>query len=114
MAINQWARPAISVLPFLYRLLQCLRRYKDNKDTGQLLNAGKYCTAIFVSTFSALRSNLASPAFFGMWLGCIIISTAYTYSWDVRRDWGLGSKKNKLLRNKLMFPFHWVRLQRLI
>jgi xenotropic and polytropic retrovirus receptor 1 len=47
-------RPLLSVLPFLWRLLQCLRRYRDTKQRFQLVNAGKYTLSIiFISVAAA-------------------------------------------------------------
>ena len=36
------------------------------------------------------------------------VSTAYTWSWDVFMDWGLGQKKHRYLAERLMYSRRWV------
>ena len=74
--------------------MQQLRRYRDCKDKSHLINAGKYSTAFFVNGFAVMRASKtsASTAGFYIWLFFIIISTGYTFYWDIYRDWGLGHK----------------------
>ncbi|KAJ1426852.1 EXS, C-terminal [Sesbania bispinosa] len=40
------AIPIVLVLPYIWRLLQCLRQYKDTKEKTCLFNALKYSTAV--------------------------------------------------------------------
>ncbi|KAG9145573.1 hypothetical protein Leryth_025880 [Lithospermum erythrorhizon] len=47
------AIPIVLVLPYLFRLFQCLRQYKDTKEKTSLLNALKYSTAVPVIFLSA-------------------------------------------------------------
>jgi hypothetical protein len=71
MAANVWTKPLIAILPLVWRVLQCFRRYKDQNDRMQLVNAGKYATGLIVGLFSALRSNVSSK-FFIPWLISVV------------------------------------------
>lgn len=107
-AANKYTRPLISMLPSLWRLLQCFRRYRDGKDRNHMINAGKYASSIFVSLLSALRS-LVSPGFLVPWLLAVIVATFYSFMWDIKRDWSLGDEKQGYLRKKLVYPKTSVR-----
>jgi len=49
-------RPFVVCLPAWFRFAQCLRRYRDTKETfPHLLNAVKYATSFFVVIFSYLH-----------------------------------------------------------
>jgi len=85
-----------------------LKRYYLTKDKLQLLNAGKYSTGIVVSgisAFMAQRPDIAELVL-PVWIICSLISTCYTFSWDIIMDWGLGNRysKNKFLRDRLLYP----------
>ena len=66
----------IVFLPFWFRLAQCFRRFKDTNDKKNLVNAGKY--------FSVMRNE----ATFNVFLGLSILSTLYSFAWDLYIDWG--------------------------
>ena len=70
---NVWTRPVIAIMPTVWRVLQCIRRYKDQNDKMQLVNAGKYATGLVVGMFSALRSEVSSK-FFVPWLISVVIN----------------------------------------
>jgi hypothetical protein len=109
-------RPFISMMPALLRFLQCLRRYRDTKLMfPHLVNAGKYSTTIFVVIFSTLNTwyqkhiTFQSP-FFYCWILAYIVSFCYTYTWDIKMDWGLldrNAKENKGLRDELVYGRKW-------
>jgi len=100
---NVWTRPLIALIPNSWRLLQCLRRFKDTKDKNHLKNAGKYCTGLVVAVLSALRSGLGTHGWLIAWALATVGSTIYTFSWDLIKDWGLGNKDQKYLRAKLLY-----------
>lgn len=57
-------RPFVVCLPAWFRLAQCLRRYRDTKETfPHLLNAIKYATSFFVVIFSYLHLTNKSKFF---------------------------------------------------
>lgn len=43
---------------------------------------------------------------FYLWIACSLISTIYTYTWDVKMDWGLFSKNSgeyTFLREEIVY-----------
>ncbi|KAF7493666.1 Xenotropic and polytropic retrovirus receptor 1 [Sarcoptes scabiei] len=79
-------------LPAWFRFAQCLRRYRDDH-------------------FRKIPGDPSSSVFFYFWMASLVISSIYTYSWDVLMDWGLmnvRSTENCLLRNELVYskPFY--------
>ncbi|EXC23143.1 SPX and EXS domain-containing protein 1 [Morus notabilis] len=88
------AIPIVLVLPYLFRLFQCLRQYKDTGEKTTLLNALKYSTAVPVIFLSALKyhvfpekwTNFYRP----LWLLSSVLNSLYSFYWDVTRDWDLS------------------------
>ncbi|KAH9419277.1 Xenotropic and polytropic retrovirus receptor 1 [Dermatophagoides pteronyssinus] len=116
-------RAFFAALPAWFRFVQCLRRYRDDNYRSlfpHVVNAGKYSTTFFVITFSTLTEltstipgDPSSSSFFQLWIAALIISSIYTYSWDVIMDWGLmnvRSTENWLLRNELVYPKHYYHM----
>ena len=52
---GNWVRAVFSALPAWFRFAQCFRRYKDQKDTVHLVNAGKYSSTLIVVIFSFMN-----------------------------------------------------------
>lgn len=108
-------RPVLTVLPAWCRFAQCFRRFRDTKEKlPHLANAAKYSTTFFVIIFSTLYSSSQSTAFhytfFCLWIGSLLVSSSYSYAWDVKLDWGLFDKKageNKFLREEIVYP-NWT------
>jgi hypothetical protein len=95
-------RVMVAVLPAWWRFAQCMRRYYDTKEANpHLINAGKYSTSFFVVVFSAVAStvidgslpfleqSLLYLAIFCLWVLSAVVSTSYTFSWDILMDWSL-------------------------
>ncbi|CAL1406893.1 unnamed protein product [Linum trigynum] len=88
------AIPLVLVLPYLFRLFQCLRQYKDTRERTSLFNALKYSTAVPVIFLSALKyhvfperwTNFYRP----LWLLSSVLNSLYSFYWDVTRDWDLS------------------------
>ncbi|KAI4322563.1 hypothetical protein L6164_022243 [Bauhinia variegata] len=88
------AIPLVLVLPYLFRLFQCLRQYKDTGEKTTLLNALKYSTAVPVIFLSALKyhvfpdrwTNFYRP----LWLLSSVVNSLYSFYWDLSRDWDLS------------------------
>lgn len=103
-------------LPAWFRFAQCLRRWKDDNrgPFPHLVNAGKYSTTFFVVIFATLsrersyryESSIENP-FFVMWIFSMCVSSVYTYTWDVKMDWGLfhanASKEYNCLREEIVY-----------
>ena len=60
---GNWAitRAICSALPAWFRFAQCFRRYKDQKDTVHLVNAGKYSSTLLVVIFSFFNAYFYDP-----------------------------------------------------
>ncbi|KAL9224931.1 hypothetical protein vseg_000910 [Gypsophila vaccaria] len=88
------AIPVVLVLPYFFRLFQCLRQYKDTGEKSSLLNALKYSTAVPVIFLSALKyhvfpdkwTNIYRP----LWLVSSVVNSTYSFYWDVTRDWDMS------------------------
>ncbi|XP_032523360.2 solute carrier family 53 member 1 [Danaus plexippus] len=108
-------RAIVNIIPAWTRFWQCLRRYRDSKEAfPHLVNAGKYSTTFFVVLFSTLRTiysvnytNTYDNPFLYAWLACQAVSSTYTYTWDVKMDWGLLSVRpgaeNSFLRDEIVY-----------
>jgi xenotropic and polytropic retrovirus receptor 1 len=123
----------VNVLPAWFRFAQCLRRYRDSGDAfPHLVNAGKYSTTFFVVIFSTLlryyrgkyttsillrltenvqkisdqyESHAENP-FFYAWLLSAVVSSCYSYAWDIKMDWGFfdqNAGENKFLRAEVVY-----------
>ncbi|KAM0737033.1 Solute carrier family 53 member 1 [Formica fusca] len=107
-------RPFVVCLPAWFRFAQCLRRYRDTKEGfPHLLNAVKYATSFFVVIFSYLHLtnkkyyalSTENPYFY-LWLTVSVVSSCFTYTWDVKLDWGLFDSspgENKFLREEIVY-----------
>ncbi|XP_012286703.1 xenotropic and polytropic retrovirus receptor 1 homolog isoform X1 [Orussus abietinus] len=107
-------RPIVNCLPAWFRFAQCIRRYRDSKEAfPHLVNAGKYSTTFLVVISATLRSyhadkytnNWDSP-WLWMWLASCIFNSIYSYTWDIKMDWGLldsNAGENKFLREEVVY-----------
>ncbi|XP_045540041.1 xenotropic and polytropic retrovirus receptor 1 [Papilio machaon] len=109
------SRALVNIVPAWTRFWQCLRRYRDSKEAfPHLVNAGKYSTTFFVVLFATLRTMYSQNytdsydnPFLYAWFVCQLVSSLYTYTWDVKMDWGLfscgPSAENKFLREEIVY-----------
>lgn len=95
--------PFIMGVPSLIRFRQCLieyfrvRRapYKESTGWGgqHLANALKYSTAFPVLITSAWQRSVEDPeskaALHKAWLVAVVINSAYSFYWDVAKDWDM-------------------------
>ncbi|CAL5396471.1 unnamed protein product [Camellia sinensis] len=96
----------VATIPFVSRLLQCLRRFYEEKDDMQGLNGLKYfitIVALCMRTAYSLNKGLSWNIL--AWIASAIAAVFSTY-WDLVFDWGLLQKKskNRWLRDKLLVP----------
>ncbi|CAN0896522.1 Phosphate transporter PHO1 homolog 3 [Linum grandiflorum] len=100
----------VAVIPFVARLLQCLRRLFEEKDATQGINGLKYFVTILAVTMRTAHSlNRGVGWRLIAWVFSAIAAIFGTY-WDLVHDWGLlkPHSKNWLLRDKLILPFKSV------
>jgi len=93
----------IGIFPHFIRILQCFRIMIDtDKYSPQIWNAGKYGFAILTAAFSFFFTIY--PHFYLLWWISAIISTIYSFYWDIKYDFGFLEKgDNYPLRNKLSY-----------
>jgi hypothetical protein len=106
---NRFIGPIASFLPFWIRLMQCLKKYHETrKPVPHLANAGKYFTSMVAIALATVNSLVYGEDTMSnvkiAWIVLIVISTIYSYVWDIVFDWGLGNKhsKNFFLRDTLL------------
>ncbi|XP_077250676.1 uncharacterized protein LOC143890038 isoform X2 [Tasmannia lanceolata] len=112
------AIPLVLVLPYTFRLFQCLRQYKDTKEKSSLLNALKYSTAIPVIFLSALKyhvfPDMWTNVYRPLWLISSVINSLYSFYWDVNCDWDLSvfsrifKFKNPHFCSNILYGRRWV------
>ena len=95
----------VCLAPLWIRILQCLRRLRDERATLHLVNVGKYgcgCLALVVRYLRDTRGTTSG------WTTaaalCALCSALYSYGWDLSMDWGLlrPSARQAGLRDTLM------------
>ncbi|XP_010525588.1 PREDICTED: phosphate transporter PHO1 homolog 7 isoform X2 [Tarenaya hassleriana] len=96
----------VAVTPYWSRLLQCLRRLIEERDSRQGLNALKYfltILAVCVRTAYSLDKGIKWKV--TAWVFSAIATFYGTY-WDIVVDWGLLQRgsRNSWLREKLLIP----------
>ena len=103
-----WLSPLsilMAILPFYWRLMQCIRNYNDsNSIWPHLVNAGKYLSSIAVGILNIIKLITGYPLI-RMYVSAYIITTLYSYIWDITIDWSLLRIKSRylFLRNRLKF-----------
>ncbi|KAI8061568.1 EXS family-domain-containing protein, partial [Gongronella butleri] len=106
---TSWLTPLLASLPPWWRLLQCLRRYKDSNERVHLINGAKYTSSILSTLVSGLKriNGGAWTVYLSIFMS--IISSVYTATWDVKMDWGLVQPQSQylFLRDELVFH-RWV------
>lgn len=103
--------PVLRVLPAWFRFAQCLRRYRDMKEkrlSPHIINAGKYSTSFFLTACSVWFRLDPRTVSLILFLLTHILHSIYTYSWDIRMDWGLleCESPNRLLREEMVYHRH--------
>ncbi|KAF5752070.1 phosphate transporter PHO1 3 [Tripterygium wilfordii] len=96
----------VAVIPYLSRLLQCLRRLFEEKDIMQGANGLKYLLtiiAVCMRTAYSLDKGIGWQVM--AWIFSVTAAIVSTY-WDLVYDWGLLQRhsKNRWLRDKLLVP----------
>jgi len=100
--------PAIMCWPLWLRVGQNLARlHETGKNYPFLLNAIKYAFAHTIVIFSTLHPELASfqsrsktnTVLFAV---ALVVTSLFTFSWDVFVDWGLGDRDRNGLRRVLL------------
>ncbi|KAJ0240415.1 Phosphate transporter PHO1 5 [Hirschfeldia incana] len=99
----------VAAIPYVWRLLQCLRRLFEEKSTEQGYNGLKYfLTIVAVCVRTAYSVVDEDNKFIWRMLAVIFsaIAAIFCTYWDLVLDWGLLNRtsKNRWLRDKLLVP----------
>ncbi|CAM8991423.1 unnamed protein product [Rhodiola kirilowii] len=114
---------AVAAVPYWLRVLQCLRRFFEEKNGAQGLNSLKYLStivAVLARTAYDLRRDATMRIIAGASSGDLRsvatlkiiagassgVATVFNTYWDIVIDWGLlqRNSKNPWLRDKLLIP----------
>lgn len=95
------------VIALSYRVLQCIRLGISEGtyfNSRHFINSLKYTTSL-ISTVSSFVYNGGSSSFLVIWIISSVISTIFSFLWDLKMDWGLLTLncRNTLLRKYLTF-----------
>ncbi|KAL0732860.1 hypothetical protein Bca4012_009070 [Brassica carinata] len=97
----------VAVIPYLSRLLQCMRRLFEEKNQEQGWNGLKYFLTIVAvclrTAYSIQKHQVAWRILAAIFS---IIAAIFSTWWDFVHDWGLLNRtsKNRWLRDKLLIP----------
>ncbi|KAF4658552.1 hypothetical protein FOZ61_005541 [Perkinsus olseni] len=87
--------PLIAFLPYWFRMMQCLNRWWETRETRHLWNFGKYtCGNIMVVVTAIPLSDFPYFSVYTerlIWVFVYCLSSMYMYCWDVGMDWGIVS-----------------------
>lgn len=107
----------LAMLPFLLRLMQSVRRYRDSKLPTHLINAGKYGmgTVYYLCYYLWKRDgDIDRGASFILWCLSAVLYSLYGCAWDFVMDWSICKPRAKypLLRRELVYtsqiPLYYV------
>ncbi|CAA7031203.1 unnamed protein product [Microthlaspi erraticum] len=97
----------VAVIPYVSRLLQCLRRLFEEKNPEQGYNGLKYFLTIVAvclrTAYSIQKDQVAWRVLAAVFS---VIAAIFCTYWDFVHDWGLLNRtsKNRWLRDKLLVP----------
>lgn len=98
----------IATLPYLTRLVQCVRRYRDTRFLGNLLNAGKYgsgMVSLLCYHYWIYAGTPRQGSSFVFFCFTESLSSLYSCGWDLIVDWSLFKRHAHypLLRPDLIY-----------
>ncbi|KAF8440794.1 EXS family-domain-containing protein [Boletus edulis BED1] len=107
----------LGMLPFLVRVAQSVRRYRDSKLVGQLVNAGKYTMGMVQFLLYCYWRHLERPNAgnsFIFFCFASVVNSLYAFIWarsstsEVLTDWSMCQPyaRYPLLRRDLVFKEH--------
>ncbi|XP_076886840.1 phosphate transporter PHO1 homolog 3-like [Bidens hawaiensis] len=96
----------VAVIPYWIRVLQCIRRLCEGRDSTQAMNGLKYLStiaAVVTRTIYTQRRGTTMKIIAASTSG---VATIFSTYWDIVMDWGLlcRNSENPWLRDKLILP----------
>eukprot|EP01006_Ploeotia_vitrea_P013556 TRINITY_DN35404_c0_g2_i1.p1 TRINITY_DN35404_c0_g2~~TRINITY_DN35404_c0_g2_i1.p1 ORF type:complete len:714 (-),score=36.98 TRINITY_DN35404_c0_g2_i1:203-2344(-) len=112
--ISNHAKYIVSVIPYLWRLIQCVKMYNRTKEAGQhtvsrvhFINSGKYASFVLLQIYGLFWANLGAPR--GILVALSFVAEIYATSWDVLMDWGwVHRKKTNIFGRKWVYMAIWA------
>lgn len=102
----QGAVLGVCLMPFYFRFMQCMRRWRDRNNKMDLVNGGKYASSLLAVTlgFAGWPAALRWPA-----IAAKVLATEYALTWDLYVDWGLmrNPLQGQFLRPELWLSRKW-------
>ncbi|XP_024533310.1 phosphate transporter PHO1-like [Selaginella moellendorffii] len=94
----------VSLIPYWWRLLQCLRRWIDERNRAHIANGGKYLSAMVAVGSRLSYIKKGTTTWLVMFIITSTIATLYQLYWDLVIDWGLlqPCSINAWLRDRLI------------
>lgn len=121
--VNSWNNPSqcnsnhsrllgfFSTLPPIWRLLQCIRRYRDTRNVfPHLVNGGKYTMTIVSYVALSLYRIQESHSNLALFITFSTMNSVYTSIWDLFMDFSLlqVDSRHFMLRDILALKRRWV------
>merc|ERR1712228_7952 len=83
--------PILISCPYWFRFMQCMNRYyMTGNRMPNGLNALKYGLAINVTLMGQFHANT------DLWFVCTLLSSMYSFYWDLQMDWNLFPWKDRI------------------
>lgn len=79
----------IAAFPMWFKMMQCLRRYYDTKQTAQLVNASKFAIGLVVALITNIKSIKQVTPVYVIVILCLTVGTL-SWAWDTIMDWDVG------------------------
>ncbi|CAK7272234.1 Xenotropic and polytropic retrovirus receptor 1 [Sporothrix epigloea] len=120
---NSWTNPSqcnsshsrllgfFSTLPPVWRLLQCIRRYRDTRNVfPHLVNGGKYTMTIASYVTLSLYRIQETHSNLALFITFSTVNSIYTSIWDLFMDFSLlqVDSQNFMLRDILALKRRWI------
>ncbi|KAF7550060.1 hypothetical protein G7Z17_g5977 [Cylindrodendrum hubeiense] len=120
---NNWENPVqcnsshsrllgfLTALPPIWRLLQCLRRYKDTRNIfPHLVNGGKYTATILAAVMLSLYRFDGSETNLALFIAISSVNSIYCSIWDLFMDFSLlqPNARHWCLRDILALKRRWL------
>ena len=83
------------------------QKVKKNYTAAKRRKMGNTAVSSFISAEHG-NEVVQKNAFFYLWIISALISTCYTFTWDIKMDWGLLDKnagENKFLREEIVYAY---------
>ncbi|KAI5461447.1 EXS family-domain-containing protein [Mariannaea sp. PMI_226] len=101
----------LTALPPIWRLLQCLRRYRDTHNVfPHLVNGGKYTATIITAVMLSLFRINGTHTNLGLFIAFATINGIYCSIWDLFMDFSLlqPNSRHWCLRDILALKRRWL------